>query len=133
MGFEEIDHTADWAYRVRAPTMAGLYEAALEGLYTFAGINNDGGPSTNREVCLEAGDAESLLIAWLNEALYLLQEEHAALSGIHWEELTAQRLRATAASYDAAAGGKYIKAATYSGLRILQTREGFEATIVLDV
>ncbi len=34
-GFQEIDHTADWAYRVWADRLDNLFTQAAEGLYIW--------------------------------------------------------------------------------------------------
>jgi SHS2 domain-containing protein len=131
--FEEIDHTADWAFRVRSSSLEGLFLAAMEAIYTLGGVQAGSPAQIEREIQLEAEDAESLLVAWLNEALYLLENQRIALVGLCWEDFSPTALRAKGKPAAVTAVGKYIKAATYSGLKILRTDKGFEATIVLDV
>jgi len=75
----------------------------------------------------------SLLVAWLNEALFLLESERVALRDLEWREFSPTALFATGWATPIRAVGKSIKAATYSGLKILRTEAGFAATIVLDV
>jgi SHS2 domain-containing protein len=131
--FEEIDHTADWAFRVRAPSLEELFLRALEGMYRLGGVETAPAEGSARAIRLEAGDAESLLVAWLNEALFLLESERVALRDLQWRRFSPTGLDTLGKTLPVHAMGKSIKAATYSGLKILQTEAGFEATIVLDV
>lgn len=131
--FEEIDHTSDRAFRVRAPTQEALFLLAAEALYRIGGVETDAAPGVERTLEMEAEDPESLLVAWLNEILFILESENLALRGLRALEFSGRRIRAAGRTAHVKAIGKYIKAATYSGLKIAQSDAGFEATIVLDV
>jgi SHS2 domain-containing protein len=89
--------------------------------------------ATTRRIQLQADDLESLFILWLNELLFLLESERLALRAIRIERLTDTELRAFAQTADVFAIGKYIKAATYHGLRITASDGEWQATVVLDV
>ncbi len=129
--FEEIEHTADWAFRVHAASLAGLFADAADALYALGGVQTGrlGGRKTLR---LRADDPEGLFIQWLNELLFLIEQDRTALREIRialeGSELTAEGRAAEVLSV-----GKYIKAATYSGLRIRQENGGWQAEVVLDV
>jgi SHS2 domain-containing protein len=131
--FEEIDHTADRAFRVRALSRADLFKEASEALYALGGVKVKQEAGDTRTADLQAEDAEGLLILWLNELLFLLEHDQIALRDIRIEELTGTRLRASGQSAEVTGTGKYIKAATYSGLRIVETDGVWQATVVLDV
>jgi SHS2 domain-containing protein len=131
--FEEIDHTADWAFRVRASTLPELFVRAARAVYALAHVTLAPGPRVERAVTLEAIDAESLLVAWLNELLWLWQSERLACDEFDIETLTPTTLVARVRGAPAAEWGKDIKAATYHDLAIRRTAEGYEVTVVLDV
>jgi SHS2 domain-containing protein len=131
--FAEIDHTADWAFRVSAPSREALFAEAAEALYTIGGVQTGPVRDQERSVLLQADDTESLFIRWLNELLFLLESESLALREIRIERLTNTELRASARAADAVEVGKYIKAATYSGLKIASADGEWRATVVLDV
>jgi SHS2 domain-containing protein len=131
--FEEIDNTADWAFRVSAPSREALFMEAAEALYRMGGVEREPGSRRTRNVHFVADDLESLFIQWLNELIFLLDREHLALGEIHIERLTDTHLQASGSDKVVLSVGKYIKAATYSGLRITQERGVWQATVVLDV
>jgi SHS2 domain-containing protein len=136
--YEELDHTADWAYRVRAATLPGLFVAAARALYDLAGVRLADGPRVERAVALEAVDAESLLVAWLNELLYLYELEGLAfddfaIDALAPDEPTPTSIASRLRGAPAAEWGKYVKAVTYHDLSIRRTAAGYETTLVLDV
>jgi protein archease len=131
--FVEVDHTADWAFRVSAPSREALFTEAADALYTMGGVKTGPAAEAKRNVALQADDLESLFILWLNELLFILESERLALCGVHIEILTDIELRASASAADVLAVGKYIKAATYGGLKIAAENGEWHATVVLDV
>jgi SHS2 domain-containing protein len=131
--FEEVDHTADWAFRVSAPSREALFSEAAEALYRMGGLVTDPPSEEVRKIHLRAEDPESLFIQWLNELVFLLDRERLALGGIQIERLTDTELRVSGRPAEVLAVGKYIKAATYSGLRITEMDGVWQATVVLDV
>jgi SHS2 domain-containing protein len=131
--FEEIDHTADRAFRVSAPSRESLFAEAAEALYRIGGLETGAASEKRRKVHLRADDPESLLIQWLNELVFLLDRERLALREISIDRLTDTELRASGREAGVLSVGKYIKAATYSGLRITEQDGIWQATVVLDV
>jgi len=71
--FEEIEHTADRAFRVTGLDLAQLLENAANAMETMEGPRSGGGPSVTRHIEVDAVDRESLLVNWLNEILFLEQ------------------------------------------------------------
>ncbi len=131
--FEEIDNTADWAFRVSAPSCAALFTEAAEALYRLGGVQMGNPTEEIRKIQFSADDPESLFIQWLNELIFLLDRERLALGGIQVDQLTETKLSASGHPAEVRSIGKYIKAATYSGLRITQGNGVWQATVVLDV
>ena len=131
--FEEIDHTADWAFRVRASSREGLFTEAAEAVYTLGGVQAGPVAEESKTIRLQADDAEGLLILWLNELLFLLEHDHLALKDIRVERMSDTSLEAAGRAVEVLAVGKYIKAATYSGLRIEEADGEWRATVVVDV
>jgi SHS2 domain-containing protein len=131
--FEEIDHTADWSFRVNAPSREGLFAEAAEALYALGGVQTGLAAEESKTVRLEADDLDGLFVSWLNELLFLLDHDRLALMDIHVERLTGTALEARGRAVKVVAVGKYIKAATYSGLRIFEKNGLWQATVVVDV
>ena len=131
--FEEIEHTADWAYRVRGENLAQLFIQAALGLYALVGMQLGSGERIARSLQLKAIDRESLLIAWLNELLYLHESEGLGLEQITIQHLDETRIQAEVIGAPTQQWLKDIKAVTYHNLAIRETESGLEVTLVLDV
>jgi SHS2 domain-containing protein len=132
MGFEEIPHTADWSVRVWAQDLSSLFTEAARAMNSLAGTVLDKTPRSKRTFASEASDAESLLVAFLSELVYIQEQENLAFDRF---EVKAEnsKLRVAMEGAQIASIDKTIKAVTYHNLKIEETNEGFETTIVFDV
>ncbi|MEW6567535.1 MAG: archease [Chloroflexota bacterium] len=131
--FEEVEHTADWALRVRGRDLDELLGNAAWGMIHMMGLEAGTDLATARRVRLEAPDAESLLVAWLEELLYGIELRGVAYSEIEVHTQGGTCLTATVKEQPAVAIQRYIKAVTYHGLQIEESPEGLTARVVFDV
>lgn len=131
-GFEELDHTADWALRVWAPDMASLIETAGLGMLALAGAHPAGPERAKRQVVLGADDREGLLVSWLEDLLFHLETRQVTAIGCSCNVLGLQ-VHGDIEEAPSTAPDKPIKAVTYHNLAIHDTKEGLETTIVFDV
>ena len=131
--FEEIEHTADWAYRVRGKNLAQLFIHAALGLYTLVGMQLSPGERITRSLQLKAVDRESLLVAWLNELLYFHESEGLGFEQIEIQHLDETTIQAKVTGAPTQQWLKDIKAVTYHNLAIRETESGLEVTLVLDI
>jgi SHS2 domain-containing protein len=131
--FEEIEHTADWAYRVKGYNLADLFIQAAHGLYALVGMELASEVTVTRTIKLEGIDRESLLVAWLNELLYLHESEGLGFVEIEIQHLDETSLQATVRGASTQQWLKEIKAVTYHNLSIEEKESGLEVTLVLDV
>ncbi len=131
--FEEIEHTADLAIRVWGGDLAELFANAAYGLACQladpAGVEQ----TVERSIELEAYDAETLLVAWLGELLYLNERDALVFTGFDVRELTPTRLRAVVRGGAVEGQHGHIKAVTFNELEITPTGAGYEVTVVFDV
>ncbi len=131
-GFTEIAHTADWALNVWAPNLPLLFVQAAEGMYWLMETGLQAGPRVERVVELDGVDTESLLVAFLNELLYLGESE-----GLGFDQfdvtLAENHLRAAVQGAPIALLKKEIKAVTYHNLAVKHTGKLYTVTIVYDV
>ncbi len=131
-GFKENEHTADWELEVWAPDLAGLFEQAARGMYWLMGAHLKDVPRVPRTIEFHGTDAESLLVAFLQELLYLYESEGMGADQI---KLTLQECHGqaelTVAPFQSV--GKEIKAVTYHNLAIREGSRGLEANLVFDV
>lgn len=131
-GFAEIHHTADWALRIWAPSLPLLFAQAAKGMYWLMETTLAGSPRTVHTIEVQGADAESLLVAFLSELLYL--SESAGMGFDQFEVIiNGSRLRANARGAPVQAQKKEIKAVTYHYLAIRREEETYTVTIVFDV
>jgi SHS2 domain-containing protein len=131
--FEEIDHTADWALRVRGSDFAALLRNAAEGMLGMMGAVAGPGRRQSRRVTLRADDKESLLVAWLEELLFGIEIRGVTGTQFQVEEATDTALSAEISEAPLASLTRHIKAVTFHGLKLRPSAEGLEATVVFDV
>ncbi len=131
-GFTEIQHTADWALKVWAPSLDVLFAQAAEGMYWLMETTLAGEPRTVRTIEVEGADAESLLVAFLSELLYLSES-----TGLGFDQfeiiINKNHLRALARGAPAQMQKKEIKAVTYHNLAVRRKEKTYTVTIVFDV
>ena len=133
-GIAFVDHTADWALRVRAPDMETLFSMAAVGLaQLLVGDPDDVDRAEHRSVMLDAPDIESLLVAWLGELAYWAETERLVVLDATFATLTDQRLEGTVRGGPAAELHNHVKAVTYHDLAIVPVPGGLETTVVFDV
>ena len=131
--FEEIEHTADWAYRVRGKNLAELFIQAALGLYALVEMQLAPASETTRLIQLTGIDRESLLVAWLNELLYFHESEGLGFEGLEIQHLDETSITAKVTGAPTQQWLKDIKAVTYHNLAIQEIESGLEVTLVLDV
>jgi SHS2 domain-containing protein len=130
---EEIEHTADWALKIRAESLEELFSQAALGMFALVGEPDHDAPPIQRPITLGAPDRETLLVTWLEELLYLLEAEGQMLSACEIRILGDTQLLATVALQPANERHKEIKAVTFHQLEITQDSAGYQVTIVFDV
>ncbi len=132
-GFEEIDHTADRAFRVYGRDMAALLENAARAMQALDGPRPLAEPSATREIEVEGVDRETLLVNWLNEILYLEQAHRLVCTGFQIYEVQDHHMRARVETCEGGRSLTHIKAVTFHNLQLRETSEGLEAELVVDV
>ncbi|HLF26958.1 MAG TPA: archease [Anaerolineae bacterium] len=134
---EEIEHTADWAIRVRARDVPELFVGAAQGMFGLLTDLSKVSAARAFEIDLQAIDAETLLIDWLNELLYLAEEHAVVFAEFAIHRLTVSddkaEVRASVRGGRPAELFKAIKAATFHGVSIRQDVDGFQVELVFDV
>jgi len=142
--YEEIPHTADLAARIFGKNTPELFENAAFAMFDMMANIKDKASSVKRQapsgkrqmVNVKAADTEGLLIAWLNELLYLSYEKKVffrdfKIISLKDNELTGEA--STLAFPEREERKAEIKAATYHDVRIEKRGGGYEVTVVFDV
>jgi SHS2 domain-containing protein len=130
---EEIEHTADWAIRVRGRDLKALFVNAALGMTALIADVDAVEPTLERRVDLEEFDTETLLVAWLSELLWFNEESGAVFVRFEIRTLTPTRLEAVVWGGLAATQWKQIKAVTFHDLEIKRAHNGYEVTLIFDV
>lgn len=136
-GFEIFAVTADKGVRAWGRDLPEVFVNAARGMWSLMVE-----PGTVRlqemlPVTAEAGDRETLLVAWLNELLYLHEAEGFVAAEFAVKLLTDTKLEADVwgeridQSRHPLVG--HVKAATYHLLQVSPTADGWEARVVVDV
>ncbi len=133
-GFEEIEHTADRALRIRGRNLEELLVNAARGLLTVMNpAPSAGGRTITRTIDLEALDAETLLVKWLSELAFWAETEMLVFDRFDIEQVSPTHLRALARGGRVDRLERHVKAVTFHNLDIVQTPQGLTATVVFDV
>jgi len=129
-----VEHTADWAVRVRGRDLAELFRHAAVGMARLlAGDLSEVPLDEERALTLQSYDAEGLLVDWLGELAYWAERDGMVFPVVTIKELTPTTLQSVVRGGRALELQKHIKAVTYHDLAIRQRAGGFEVTIVFDV
>ncbi len=132
-GFREHAHTADWELEVWAPDLPKLLEQAARGMYSLSGLKLKDGPTQEYQVELNAQDAESLVVLFLTELLWI--EESVRMGFDHFTITVDDEyyLQANLSGQFIESLSKEIKAVTYHNLEVIHTSQGLSVKIVFDV
>ena len=138
---EMLDHTADVGFDLGASTVEELFDEARRALLMVMFERPPQKGEDGRRVRLSAPDYETLLVRWLNELTYLIQDTGFVPTGAKIEiqktERTDLSLRASLAGapLDLEEYGWQgeIKSATFHGLDVANDDEGWHARVILDV
>jgi SHS2 domain-containing protein len=138
-GYQELEHTADLRLRVWAADLAGLFAQAALGLAALLRCRAPVSARPRRQALhLCRLDAESLLVAWLSELLYLNESDGLCCTGfdlhLAQDEDGALVLAAQLEGATGCLAGRSIKAVTYHDLSVVsRPGGGVEAVITFDV
>lgn len=132
-GYQEVEHTADWELHVWAPGLRALFEQAALGMYALSGTRLQDEPRQIRSLELSASDLESLLVAFLEELLFLSEQEQIGFDVFDSIKLNNNRVQLRLEGAPILSQSKEIKAVTYHNLQIRETAQGYEVNIVFDV
>lgn len=131
--YEQLEHTADLALRIYGQDLRELFVNAAFAMFSQLADIEHIGTSISRQVAVEGMDYESLLVNWLNELLYLHDTKREVYASFDIHELSPYQLKAIVHGDQNQGVRTIIKGATYHDLAIIQTGQGYEATVVFDV
>lgn len=131
-----IDHTADVGIRAWGESLADVFAQAALGMFSFISDLESVQERESREVVVEGADREVLLVAWLNELVYLFGVEGLLFRRFDVLEMEDTRIRARChgerldqARHSVTAE---VKSATYHMLEV-KRNDLWHARVILDI
>lgn len=135
--YEVFEHTADVGIHAYGSTLAELFVHAAQGMESLMVAPEQVRSLTSREIAVEGHDSVSLLIAWLNELIFLFDTEYLLLRDFVIDDISATRLtaRASGEAYDAQRHdlSSAIKAVTWHEAAVTRSDDGYKARIIFDI
>lgn len=135
--FTFLDHTGDLGIRVSAKSLPELFRHAAEALFQVITEPKTIHSRETRTIALQGHNLEELLIAWLNEFIYLFEAEGLLFHDFDFLVLNPQALEAVVRGepYDASRHPikTTVKSATYHQLQIRQEKDLWKTEVILDL
>jgi SHS2 domain-containing protein len=135
--YEVFEHTADIGLHAYGSTLSELFIHAAQGMESLMIPPEQVRIQVSRVVEVDGHDSVSLLIAWLNELIFLFDTKYLIFCQFEIESLTETHMRGRASgeSYDAQRHelGSAIKAVTWHEAAVEQTDDGYKARIIFDI
>lgn len=135
--WETFEHQADVGLAVHAPDGAGLFAEAGLALLSLLCEPDTVRERASYDVSVSASGEGELLVAWLNELLFLFEGRSVVWRRIEIRSWSPTALQATLHGEPADPGrhgiGGGVKAATYHGLVVASDPSGWHARVILDV
>lgn len=117
-------------------TLKEAFENAAYGMFDLMVALDETAQTTQIDVSVDADDTESLLVAFLNELLFIFDTERLALGRfdiVDWDEKTRLRAHAWGGPLDHQERREQIKAVTYHNIRVERRPDETEVEILFDV
>jgi SHS2 domain-containing protein len=131
-GYQELEHTADWALKVWAPNLEILLVTAAKGMYALSNTETEKESLQTVENTLNYIDEESLLVDFLSELIFMGEMENLAVVSYNLK-LSERSLSAKMQVSKIKSRKKEIKAVTFHELKITRNASGLETVVVFDV
>ena len=135
--YEVFEHTADIGLHAYGSTLLELFIHAAQGMESLMVAPVQVQAQVSREIEVDGHDNISLLIAWLNELIFLFDTEYLLFRQFQIDALTETQLKARALGepYDAQHHdlSSAIKAVTWHEATVEKTEDGYKARIIFDI
>lgn len=144
MGYRFFEHTADIQAECTAKSFAGLLESAAHAFYSVALKKQRKATNIRRELFISGATREEIVVRWLQELVFLLETDgfvavRFECDGAHLEkpgkprEVLTAHCEASGYLCKGAERADEVKGATYHGLEVRETEQGFVARVIFDL
>ena len=130
-GYRWIDHTAELELEIHAHDREGVFAQALRAFAELVG-DGHGGEPVSRQVALAGQDRAVLLAQWLDELEFLAETEDLVPDRMEEFRFAKPGIRATVRGHRGRPR-TVVKGVTYHRLTFQRVRDGYRATVILDV
>ena len=129
-----VDHTSEIGMEVRAGSFGELLAESARGLASLLlrEVSAEASGET-RGFEVSSHDREALLVDWLNELLFEAEVRLWIPLELEMLDVSDTRVRARARGAEVDLAPSIVKAATFHGLQVRETADGFEAEVIFDV
>lgn len=134
--YEQIDISGDVGLRVWGGSMEELFMNAAEGMFNLITDTSVMKETEGKEITVEAGSAEDLLINWLNELVFLFDTYGfvgKTFSVVQDNNKLTAKISGGIFNPDVNESRLLIKAATYHRLSLKNNNSGWEAVVIFDI
>jgi SHS2 domain-containing protein len=136
-GWEYFEVEADVGVHAWGPTLEACFRQCALAVFDLIVPLGAVAPAESREVMAQGEPAEALLVAWINELLYLHDVEGFALREVEALQFDGNRVHGRLSGEPVDPGrhprGILVKAATFHLLALEQAPGRVEARVVLDI
>ncbi len=140
MPYTFLDHTADVAVELSAPTREGLYAAALQAFTDTVTERSAVEPAEGHDLEVVAAGPEELMVEWLGELVYrfdvdglLFTRAEVRLEEADRRLRLAARVQGESFDPDRHPLKVVIKGVTYHGLEVREDEDGWHGKVVFDI
>lgn len=134
MDYEILEHTADLKIRAYGKDLPELFSYLLRGMFESCQPNlMDETLAVSREIAIKNSNLESLLVDFLNEALYLSDVNNEAYFEAEFEKLIETELIGKIKGRKVKNLGVEIKAVTWHELEIKKGGNSWQVTVIFDI
>jgi SHS2 domain-containing protein len=134
--FEILDHTADVGVIAYGADLKQAFANAARGLFSLITELDDVEEVLYRDIELDAGDEESLLVGWLNELVYRFDTEGVLFKRFDISQLDDTHLEARGYGEKADSSRHTlktgVKGVTYHIIKI-DKADGFRVQVLFDI
>lgn len=136
MDFEIVDHTADIGIIAHGADLREVFANAACAMFSLITDLSNIDETTSYDIEASGDNREDLLVAWLNELLYIFDTQNIIFKRFEIRDITSTRLEASGYGEKIDPSRhklkRGIKAATYHTLKV-EKDDGFKVQVLFDV
>lgn len=130
---EEIEHTADAGIRVIAGDIHELFHDAAIGMLRLICEDDKSQANQSLEIDIKANSVEKLLIKFLSEVLFIVQDNYFNPRGVDIVQIKNRHLKAIIHVNNNHTQIAEIKNVTYHNFKLEETDDGWLCEIIFDL